>query len=111
MKVRDKALPFEKEAGLARQNLQKKLYAFSQGNMRSLRNLLYQASIEAIDNQHEAITEEDLVFASKLTSGDKPYSWKNPFDADVKVTEGMLRPPPKDIGWEDYWSNATPKNR
>lgn len=98
----DKALPFEKQAGLANESLQKKLYAFSQGNMRSLRNLIYQASIEAIDNQHAAITEEDFVFASKLTSGDKPITWKNPFDEGVKVTEDMLRPPPKGIGWEDY---------
>lgn len=107
----DKALPFEKQAGLANESLQKKLYAFSQGNMRSLRNLIYQASIEAIDNQHASITEEDFVFASKLTSGDKPISWKNPFDEGVKVTEDMLRPPPKDIGWEDYLRNTTHKIR
>ncbi|HHF3003010.1 TPA: TniB family NTP-binding protein [Vibrio diabolicus] len=102
----DRALPFEKEAGLARESLQKKLYAFSQGNMRSLRNLIYQASIEAIDNQHVTITEEDFVFASTLTSGDKPILWKNPFDEGVKVTEDMLRSPPKDIGWEDYFQNT-----
>ncbi|WP_394340987.1 TniB family NTP-binding protein [Photobacterium leiognathi] len=105
----DKALPFEKQAGLAEENLQKKLYAFSQGNMRSLRNLIYQASIEAIDNQHTTITEEDFVFASKLTSGDKPITWQNPFDKDVKVTKDMLRSPPMDIGWEDYLRNTTPK--
>ncbi|WIG83712.1 TniB family NTP-binding protein [Photobacterium damselae] len=107
----DKALPFEKQAGLAKENLQKKLYAFSQGNMRSLRNLIYQASIEAIDNQHTSITEEDFVFASKLTSGDKPITWKNPFDEGVKVTKYMLQSPPKDIGWEDYWRITTPKIR
>lgn len=107
----DKALPFEELAGLANDNLQKKLYAFSQGNMRSLRNLIYQASIEAIDNQHVTITEEDFVFASKLTSGDKPILWKNPFDEGVKVTENMLRSPPKDIGWEDYLRSSTPKVR
>ncbi len=98
----DKALPFEKQAGLANESLQKKLYAFSQGNMRSLRNLIYQASIEAIDKQHTTITEEDLVFASRLTSGDKPLTWKNPFDKDIKITKDMLRPPPTNIGWEDY---------
>ncbi|CDT77714.1 Putative transposition protein (fragment) [Vibrio diabolicus] len=74
--------------------------------MRSLRNLIYQASIEAIDNQHVTITEEDFVFASTLTSGDKPILWKNPFDEGVKVTEDMLRSPPKDIGWEDYFQNT-----
>ncbi|PSV30908.1 TniB family NTP-binding protein [Photobacterium sp. GB-72] len=98
----DKALPFEKQAGLANESLQKKLYAFSQGNMRSLRNLIYQASIEAIDKQHTTITEEDLVFASRLTSGDKPLTWKNPFDKDIKITKDMLQPPPTNIGWEDY---------
>ncbi|ELJ8710407.1 transposase, partial [Vibrio cholerae] len=107
----DKALPFEKLAGLANESLQKKLYAFSQGNMRSLRNLIYQASIEAIDNQHATITEADFVFASKLTSGDKPILWKNPFDKGVKVTEDMLRPPPKGIGWEDYYRNVKPENQ
>lgn len=107
----DKALPFAETAGLAEKNLQKKLYAFSQGNMRSLRNLIYEASVEAIDNQHATITEEDFVFASKLTSGDKPISWKNPFDKDIKVTKDMLRSPPKDIGWEDYLRNSTRKVR
>ncbi|MDD1829486.1 TniB family NTP-binding protein, partial [Photobacterium sp. ZSDE20] len=43
----DRALPFEKEIGLAKNDLQRKLYAFSQGNMRSLRNLIYHASVEA----------------------------------------------------------------
>ncbi len=105
----DKALPFEKQAGLANGGLQKKLYAFSQGNMRSLRNLIYQASIEAIDKQHETITEEDFAFASYLTSGDKPSTWKNPFDKNVKVTKDMLRSPPTDIGWEDYLRNTTSK--
>ncbi len=105
----DKALPFEKPAGLAKENLQKKLYAFSQGNMRSLRNLIYQASIEAIDNQHTTITEKDFVFASKLTSGDKPLTWKNPFDKNVKVTKDMLRSPPMNIGWEDYERNTRQK--
>jgi predicted AAA+ superfamily ATPase len=98
----DKALPFEKEIGLANDDLQKKLYAFSQGNMRSLRNLIYHASVEAIDNNHDTITIEDFVFAAKLTSGDKLRSWINPFEKGAKVTEQMLRPPPKDIGWEDY---------
>ncbi|HIF9121236.1 TPA: hypothetical protein ACX6O4_001687 [Photobacterium damselae] len=76
-----------------------------------MRNLIYQASIEAIDNQHTSITEEDFVFASKLTSGDKPITWKNPFDEGVKVTKYMLQSPPKDIGWEDYWRITTPKIR
>lgn len=109
----DKALPFETEIGLARKELQKKLYAFSQGNMRSLRNLIYHASIEAIDNKHETITEEDFVFASKLTSGDKPRSWKNPFVGGVKVTSDMLRSPPDSIGWEDYLGtpHAKPRRR
>ncbi|MEZ8303611.1 TniB family NTP-binding protein [Vibrio splendidus] len=106
----DKALPFEKEVGLVEQGLQKKLYAFSQGNMRSLRNLIYQASVEAIDKQHETITEQDLIFASKLTSGDKSDRWENPFEKGVKVTEGMLRSPPKDIGWEDYYHHVTSLN-
>ncbi|WP_432463252.1 TniB family NTP-binding protein [Agarivorans sp. QJM3NY_33] len=99
----DRALPFEKEAGLAYDELQKKLYAFSQGNMRSLRNLIYHASIEAINNEQDTITYQDLVFASELTRGNKPIKWKNPFNDDVNVTEDMLRPPPKDIGWEDYY--------
>ncbi|HHY0496898.1 TniB family NTP-binding protein, partial [Vibrio parahaemolyticus] len=60
----DEALPFEKQAGLANEGLQKKLYAFSQGNMRSLRDLIYHASIEAIDNHHESITKDDFLFAS-----------------------------------------------
>ncbi|MPW29671.1 AAA family ATPase [Agarivorans sp. B2Z047] len=97
----DRALPFKKEAGLANDELQKKLYAFSQGNMRSLRNLIYHASIEAINNEQDMIAYQDLVFASELTRGDKPIKWKNPFNVDV--TEDMLRPPPKDIGWEDYY--------
>ncbi|TOE84576.1 hypothetical protein CGJ34_08475 [Vibrio parahaemolyticus] len=107
----DRALPFDKEIGLANEDLQKKLYAFSQGNMRSLRNLIYHASVEAIDNNHDTITLEDFVFASELTSGDKLSTWTNPFGEDVKITDQMLRPPPKDIGWEDYLRSSTPKIR
>lgn len=107
----DKALPFDKEIGLANAELQKKLYAFSQGNMRSLRNLIFQASVEAIDNNHETITIEDFVSAAELTSGDKLSSWINPFEKGAKVTEQMLRPPPEDIGWEDYLRNKPKKNR
>ncbi|MFA0256012.1 TniB family NTP-binding protein [Vibrio breoganii] len=101
----DRALPFERESGLAKDELQQRLYAFSQGNMRSLRNLIYQASVEAIDNNHESITNEDFIFAAELTSGDKSSTWVNPFDRDVKVTNEMLRPPPKDLGWEDYFKS------
>ena len=107
----DRALPFGKEVGLANDELQKKLYAFSQGNMRSLRNLIFQASVEAIDNNHETITMEDFVSAAELTSGDKLSSWINPFEKGAKVTEQMLRPPPEDIGWEDYLRNKPKKNR
>jgi len=101
----DDALPFERQAGLAKEGLQKKLYAFSQGNMRSLRNLIYQASIEAIDNYHESITEDDFLFASELTSGNKPSYWKNPFIKGVSITKEMLNPPPRNLGWEDYLQN------
>ncbi|MGO2508570.1 MAG: TniB family NTP-binding protein [Vibrio hibernica] len=107
----DKALPFEKEAGLATEHLQKKLYAFSQGNMRSLRNLIYQASVEAVDNNHDTITEEDFIFAAELTKGDKPSTWLNPFEKDVMVTERMLRPPQKNIGWENYLGNRASKTK
>ncbi|MGR5302928.1 TniB family NTP-binding protein [Vibrio alfacsensis] len=106
----DRALPFEKEVGLANDDLQKKLYAFSQGNMRSLRNLIYHASVEAIDNNHDTITIEDFVFAAELTSGDKLSTWTNPFGENVKITDQMLRPPPKDIGWEDYLKSKIPKS-
>ncbi|ELB2199313.1 TniB family NTP-binding protein [Vibrio parahaemolyticus] len=107
----DEALPFEKQAGLDKEGLQKKLYAFSQGNMRSLRDLIYEASIEAIDNDHESITDADFLFASELTSGNKPSFWKNPFIEGVKVTREMLRSPPKTLGWEDYLKNISPKTR
>lgn len=107
----DKLLPFVKEAGLAEKNLQKKLYAFSEGNMRSLRNLIYQASVNAIDNHRATIIYEDLVFAAELTCSNKTYTWKNPFENGVKVTEEMLRPPPKDIGWEDYLKNINSRSK
>ncbi|HGF4932741.1 TPA: TniB family NTP-binding protein [Vibrio parahaemolyticus] len=107
----DEALPFEKQIGLAKEGLQKKLYAFSQGNMRSLRDLIYQASIEAIDNDHESITDADFLFASELTSGNKPSFWKNPFIEGVKVTREMLRSPPKTLGWENYLKNISPKTK
>lgn len=102
----DKALPFTKNVGLAEKTLQEKLYAFSQGNMRSLRNLIYHASIEAINNHRDTISYQDLVFAAKLTSGDKSNIWQNPFEDGVKVTQDMLSSPPKDIGWEDYLKNT-----
>ncbi|HAS61794.1 MAG TPA: transposase [Vibrio sp.] len=107
----DEALPFEQKSGLATQKLQKKLYAFSQGNMRSLRNLIYQASIEAIDNNHTSIQNEDFIFASELTSGDKPKTWINPFLENVSITKDMLRAPPKTLGWEDYFRNSKRKGK
>jgi predicted AAA+ superfamily ATPase len=107
----DEALPFDKKCGLAIKKLQKKLFAFSQGNMRSLRNLIFQASIQAIENNHESIKEEDFVFASHLTSGDKPATWKNPFLNDVNITKDMLRDPPMTLGWEDYQRNNKQKGK
>ncbi|EJC6765622.1 TniB family NTP-binding protein [Vibrio parahaemolyticus] len=107
----DEALPFEKQTGLAKEGLQEKLYAFSQGNMRSLRDLIYQASIEAIDNHHESITKDDFLFASQLTSGNKPTFWKNPFIEGVKVTKEMLRSPPRSIGWEDYYQQNNSRKK
>lgn len=78
--------------------------------MRSLRNLIYHASVEAIDNNHDTISIKDFVFAAELTSGDKLSTWINPFREDVKITEHMLRPPPRDIGWEDYFKSRKPKS-
>lgn len=107
----DQALPFDKKSGLADHKLQKKLYAFSQGNMRSLRNLIYHASLEAINNNQISINEKDFLFASELTSGDKPTTWKNPFLKGVSITKDMLRTPPITLGWEDYLRNNKQKNK
>ncbi|MGF1761661.1 TniB family NTP-binding protein [Photobacterium sagamiensis] len=105
LKSLDAALPFKKSSGLSSEKMQKKLYAFSNGNMRSLRNLIYQASIQAIEKGCDSINEEDWVFASELTSGDKPSTWRNPFIAGTTITKQMLADPPKTIGWEDYLRN------
>ncbi|OLQ81704.1 transposase [Photobacterium proteolyticum] len=73
LKQLDKALPFDKLSGLDNEPLAKKLYAFSGGNMRSLRNLIFHASVHAIDHERSCIIKEDLLYASELTSGYAPH--------------------------------------
>ncbi|MCW3172622.1 TniB family NTP-binding protein [Shewanella subflava] len=103
LKRLDEALPFNKRSGLDTALMQKKLYAFSQGNMRSLRNLIYHASVHAIENNEDCLTEVDFLYASELSSGDKSSTWKNPFK--TSVTKDMLADPSNTIGWEDYFRN------
>lgn len=101
----DKALPFENKSGLEAEVITKKLYAFSGGNMRSLRDLIYHASVSAIENNRKSIQNTDFLYASKLLSYGKESTWKNPFAKGVKVSKAMLADPPKSLGWEDYLRN------
>ncbi|TOM82084.1 transposase, partial [Vibrio parahaemolyticus] len=59
----------------------------------------------------ESITKDDFLFASQLTSGNKPTFWKNPFIEGVKVTKEMLRSPPRSIGWEDYYQQNNSRKK
>lgn len=101
----DEALPFERLSGLAEKSTAKKIYAFSEGNMRSLRNLVFQASVDAIEQGHDCINKDDLLAASELTCGDKSSTWRNPFLKGAIVTDAMLQDPPKELGFEDYFQN------
>ncbi|MCW8330275.1 TniB family NTP-binding protein [Photobacterium sp. SDRW27] len=101
----DEALPFEKCSGLNTKNMVKKLYAFSEGNMRSLRNLIYHAAVQAIESDQTSIQAKDFLYASRLTSGDKQTTWKNPFEPSIKISKKMLADPPRNLGWEDYLRN------
>lgn len=111
LKQLDKSLPFEELTGLEKEPLSKKLFAFSGGNMRSLRNLIFHASVQAIENNRTFISSDDFLYASQLTSGDKLSTWKNPFEKGAEITKDMLEDAPHDIGWEDYHSNNNPRSK
>ncbi|QUM76159.1 TniB family NTP-binding protein [Moritella sp. 24] len=102
LKRLDEALPFDNMSGLGEDRLAKKLYAFSGGNMRSLRNLVFHASVNAIESERESIITDDFRDASELTSGNKLASWENPFQKGVTITDNMLADPAKELGYEDY---------
>lgn len=107
----DEALPFDQLSNLASKPIAKKIYAFSQGNMRSLRNLVFHAAVNAIENDNNCISKNDWKFASNLTSGNKPSTWKNPFAQGVKITDRMLQDHPDGLGWEDYMRNNKGKRK
>ena len=107
----DEALPFDQLSNLASEPIAKKIYAFSQGNMRSLRNLVFHAAVNAIENDNNCISKNDWEFASNLTSGNKLSTWKNPFVQGVKITDRMLQDQPNDLGWEDYMRNNRGKRK
>ncbi|WMN89117.1 TniB family NTP-binding protein [Vibrio parahaemolyticus] len=105
----DRALPFENSARLDDEAMVRKLYAFSAGNMRSLRDLIYYASLNAIENGRDPIAISDFIYASQLMSGGKPNTWKNPFEKGVKIPDTMFNDPPRTLGWEDYLRNNKTK--
>lgn len=95
----DEALPFHESSDLAAPDMMKRIYAFSQGNLRRIRKLINRSSRLALrDNSNKILLEHFAKAAPKVsrTACEK----QNPFV--VNVHKLNIKQPPKDIGWENY---------
>ena len=95
----DEALPFSKKSGLASENIMKRVYVFSKGNMRLIRRLINKAAKFALLENAPCISLKHFSRAAPKVSRDACESF-NPFDADIKKLR--IIEPPEDVGWENY---------
>ncbi len=95
----DDALPFHESSALASPDMMKRIYAFSQGNLRRIRKLINRSSRLALrDNSNKILLEHFAKAAPKVSRA--ACEKQNPFR--VNVNELNIKQPPKDIGWENY---------
>ncbi len=98
LKVFDECLPFAKTPGLHKRALYPRLFAFSKGNMRRLRNLINYAAEEAILNQDDELTVEhfsagyrfymkNIGKKDQIDSNEKLEDQPNPFDIPIDELE------------------------
>ncbi|WP_373939230.1 TniB family NTP-binding protein [Vibrio kanaloae] len=95
----DEALPFHESSALASPDMMKRIYAFSQGNLRRIRKLINRSSRLALrDNSNKILLEHFAKAAPKVSRA--ACEKQNPFRADVNKL--IIKQPPKDVGWENY---------
>lgn len=95
----DEALPFHEPSALASPDMMKRIYAFSQGNLRRIRKLINRSARLALrDNSNKILLEHFARAAPKVSKA--ACEKQNPFR--VKVSELKFKHPPRDIGWENY---------
>ncbi|MBY8168090.1 TniB family NTP-binding protein [Vibrio fluvialis] len=95
----DEALPFHESSALASPEMMKRIYAFSQGNLRRIRKLINRSSRLALrDNSNKILLEHFAIAAPKVSKA--ACEKQNPFR--VNVNELKIKQPPKDVGWENY---------
>ncbi|MHA2940393.1 TniB family NTP-binding protein [Vibrio sp. RC27] len=95
----DEALPFRESSDLASPEMMKRIYAFSQGNLRRIRKLINRSSRLALrDNSNKIQLEHFAKAAPKVSKA--ACEKQNPFR--INVNELSIIQPPKDIGWENY---------
>ncbi|WP_348236103.1 TniB family NTP-binding protein [Vibrio parahaemolyticus] len=95
----DEALPFPESSNLASTDMMKRMYAFSQGNLRRIRKLINRASRLALRDNSRCILLEHFAKAAPKVSR-AACETKNPFK--VELNELKIKHPPTDIGWENY---------
>lgn len=95
----DEALPFHESSALASPDMMKRIYAFSQGNLRRIRKLINRSSRLALRDNSNKILLEHFAKAAPKVSG-AVCAKQNPFQVDVNKL--IIKQPPKDIGWENY---------
>ncbi|MQF75146.1 TniB family NTP-binding protein, partial [Vibrio parahaemolyticus] len=99
MTMLDAALPFLEESGLASEDIMKRVYIFSKGNMRLIRRLINKAAKFALLENAPCISLKHFARAAPKVSRDACKSF-NPFDTDTKKLK--IIEPPEDVGWENY---------
>ncbi|WP_282066405.1 TniB family NTP-binding protein [Vibrio rotiferianus] len=105
----DNALPFKESSDLATTDMMKRIYAFSDGNLRRIRRLINRASRYAqIANSSKILLSHFAKAAPKISKS--ACEEQNPFDAEVNVSKLKLKQPPEDIGWENYFHQQEEKN-
>ncbi|ENH2496348.1 TniB family NTP-binding protein [Vibrio parahaemolyticus] len=95
----DYALPFSKKSGLASEDLMKRVYVFSKGNMRLIRRLINKAAKFALLENAPCISLTHFTLAAPKVSRDACESF-NPFEVDIKQLK--IIEPSDDVGWENY---------
>lgn len=95
----EEALPFEDASGLTSTEMLKRIYAFSEGNLRRIRNLINRASRIALLESSDKVLLKHLAEAAPKVS--KTVCEKqNPFL--VEMSKLKIKHPRSDIGWENY---------
>ncbi|MBV7297705.1 TniB family NTP-binding protein [Enterovibrio paralichthyis] len=104
----DQALPFGNSSNLASEEMMKRIYVFSKGNMRLIRRLINKASKLALIDGSQHISLQHLSLAApKVSRG--ACALVNPFIVDIKKLKVVE--PPIDVGWENYLSSKIDDDR